>query len=135
MNYSCILPGLRQSSQRAEFFVVLVACLRDPRPLDMRTDSEYVRDGLASWQRWRASGCVGEHGDLWGLFATELGTRARVLTVVWADGHATAVDLQRGQTTLFDKVGNDGADKLAVPGAEHCLSSMVLMSTSSWRAT
>jgi hypothetical protein len=72
LNYSCLLPGLAQSNQRAELFAVLLACLRDPRPLDIRTDSEYVQKGVASWRSWHCSGWAGEHCDLWGLLAAEL---------------------------------------------------------------
>ena len=117
LNYSCLLPGLVQSSQRAELFAVLLACLRDPRPLDIRTDSEYVRNGVASWQGWFASGWEGEHGDLWGMLATELNTREHPVTVVRVKGHARIIDVQRSRTTLLDKEGNDGADELAVAGA------------------
>ena len=42
LNWSGMLPGLVQTNQRAELFAVLCACLRDPRPLDIRTDSEWV---------------------------------------------------------------------------------------------
>ena len=33
-------------------------------------------------------------------------------------GHAKQIDIDRGRTTLEDKQGNDGADALAVAGAE-----------------
>ena len=32
-------------------------------------------------------------------------------------GHASKIDIERGRTTWEDKIGNDGADKLAVDGA------------------
>ena len=37
--------------------------------------------------------------------------------VIWVMGHAKEIDIERGRTTLEDKVGNDGADRLAVQGA------------------
>ena len=44
---------------------------------------------------------------------------------------ATTIDVQRGRTTLLDKHGNDGADNLAVAGAQqHAVDEdIVLMST------
>ena len=131
LNYSCLLPGLVQSNQRSELFAVLLACLRDPRALDIRTDSEYVRNGVASWQSWRLSGWGGEHGDLWGLLADELSNRVHPVTVIWVKGHAKMIDVQRGRTSLADKNGNDGADALAVAGAElHAVDpDIVLMSS------
>lgn len=117
LNYSCLLPGLAQSNQRAELFAVLLACLRDPRPLDIRTDSEYVQKGVALWRSWHGSGWAGEHCDLWGLLAAELNSRANPVSVSWVKGHAKMIDVQRGRTTLLDKDGNDGADALAVAGA------------------
>ena len=64
LNWSGLLPGLAQSNQRAELFAVLVACLRDPRPLDIRSDSEWVCKGFCSWGSWSAAGWSGDHADL-----------------------------------------------------------------------
>ena len=52
MNLSVLLPGLVQSNQRAELLAVLLSCLRDPRRLDIRTDSEYVCKGMPSFRQW-----------------------------------------------------------------------------------
>lgn len=78
LNWSGLLPGLAQSNQRAELFAVLVACLRDPRPLDIRTDSEWVCKGFSCWRFWGGSGWQGEHADLWDMLACELSSRAAV---------------------------------------------------------
>ena len=67
MNASMILPGYVQSNQRAELLAVVVACMRDPRPLDIRTDSEYVCNGFAALSSWKESGWKGDHADLWNL--------------------------------------------------------------------
>jgi len=117
LNWFGMLPGLRQSNQRAELFAVLVACLRDPRPLDIRTDSDWVCQGVASLPQWIASGWPGEHSDLWNLLGQELACRACLVSVSWVKGHAKEVDVKLGRTTREDKAGNDGADKLAVSGA------------------
>ena len=117
LNWCGMLPGLLQSNQRAELFAVLVACLRDPRPLDIRSDSEWVCNGVSSWREWADTGWPGEHADLWNLLAHELGSRETIATVTWVKGHATDLDVARGRTTVEDKKGNDGADELAVAGA------------------
>ena len=117
LNFSCMLPGLSQSNQRAELFAVLVACLRDPRPLHIRTDSEWVCRGFDSWRTWVADGWRGDHADLWNLLANELSCRSCDVNISWVKGHATCRDVQMGRTTSEDKAGNDSADKLARAGA------------------
>ena len=44
-NLSALLPGRQQTNQRAELLAVVVACLRDSRPLDIRSDSDDVCKG------------------------------------------------------------------------------------------
>ena len=106
-----------QSNQRAELFAVLVACLRDPRPLDIRSDSEWVCKGVHDYSVWMDNGWQGESADLWNLLADELSSRSSDATLTWVKGHAKDIDVSRGRTTHEDKIGNDGADKLAVAGA------------------
>ena len=106
-----------QSNQRAELLAVVVACMRDPRPLDIRTDSEYVCNGFAALSSWKESGWKGDHADLWNLLASALHSRVSEVCVSWVKGHAKRVDIARGRTTEEDKKGNDGADALAVAGA------------------
>ena len=121
LNWSGILPGLAQSNQRAELFAVVVACLRDPRKLEIRTDSDWVCKGFQSWREWAVAGWQGEHADLWDALACELLSRASDVTVSWVKGHAKQIDVNRGRTTQEDKLGNDEADLLAVAGAAmHC---------------
>lgn len=118
MNRSIAVPGLLQSNQRAELLAVLCACLRDPRPLDIRSDSEYVCAGCSSWRAWIQTGWKGEHSDLWHSLAEELQRRASTVKVSWVKGHAKRIDIERGRTTELDKWGNDGADALAVRAAQ-----------------
>ena len=59
MNLSAAVPGLIQTNQRAELLAVVLACLRDPRPLDIRSDSDYVCSGFSSWQQWVEKGWKG----------------------------------------------------------------------------
>ena len=117
MNWQGMLPGLLQSNQRAELFAVLVACMRDPRPLEIRSDSRYVCDAFARLQTWTQHGWCGEHADLWNLLAAEVNTRMHAVSLSWVLGHAKRIDVLRGRTTWEDKLGNDGADVLAVAGA------------------
>ena len=118
MNMSVLLPGLVQTNQRAELLAVVLSCLRDPRPLDIRSDSEYVCKGFAAWGSWAGSGWQGDHADLWNLLSCDLLSRTSVVRVSWVKGHAKQLDIDRGRTTEEDKQGNDGADALAVAGAK-----------------
>jgi len=118
LNFSCFLPGLAQSNQRSELFAVLLACLRDPRELDIRSDSEYVCRGVHNWRTWVDEGWRGESADLWDMLASQLRARETIVTVSWVKGHAKKIDIDRGRTTWEDKVGNDGADELAVAVAK-----------------
>ena len=99
-------------------FAVLVACLRDPRPLDIRSDSEWVCNVFASWHVWAETGWSGDHADLWNMLANEVAGRTSAVTVTWVKGHAKEIDVMRGRTTREDKIGNDGADELARDGAD-----------------
>ena len=117
MNLSASLPGRLQGNQRAELLAVLLACLREPQPLDIRTDSEYVCNGFASLRSWCSAGWKHDHADLWNRLALALRSRATDVSVTWVKGHAKAIDVKRGRTTHEDKIGNDGADALAVAGA------------------
>ena len=127
MNLSVLLPGLVQANQHAELVAVLLSCLRDLRPLDIRTDSEYVCKGVASFRQWGPFGWHGEHADLWNALAKELSSCSSDVQVSWVKGHAKKIDVERGRTTEEDKLGNDGADALAVAGAKlHPVPSEVL---------
>ena len=127
MNLHVFVPGLVQSNQRAELLAVVLACLRDPRPLDIRTDSDYVCKGFASWRSWSVSEWHGDHADLWNLLASDLRVRSSAVQVSWVKGHAKQLDIDRGRTTKEDKMGNDEADALAVAGAKlHAVPSEVL---------
>ena len=64
MNMSALVPGLRQTNQRAELLAVVVACLRDPGPLHIRSDSYYFSKGFHVWRLWAHVGWLGDHGDL-----------------------------------------------------------------------
>ena len=101
--------------------------MRDPRPLDIRSDSEYVCQGFSTWTSWAHVGWPGDHADLWNLLASDLLARTSTVQVMWVKGHAKRIDVLRGRTTEEDKRGNDGADALAVKGADlHAVPAEVL---------
>ena len=62
-------------------------------------------------------GWSGQNADLWNLLSDQLNTRMHPVSVSWVLGHAKRIDVLRGRTTWADKLGNDGADELAVAGA------------------
>ena len=68
-NFSCFLPGLVQSNQRAELLAIVLALRRDSRSLELRTDSQYVFDAACAWASWRERGWRGANRDLWLLFS------------------------------------------------------------------
>ena len=47
-----------------------------------------------------------------------MATRTSNVNACWVKGHATRNDIARGRATVQDKWGNDGADALAVSGAQ-----------------
>ena len=53
MNLAVPLLGRVQSNQRAELLAIVLALRRDPRPLEIRTDSQYCCDGACGWPSWR----------------------------------------------------------------------------------
>ena len=114
-NLGFALPGVVQTNQRAELFAVLVTCLRDPRPLDIRSDSEYVCNGVNSLGSDDL--CKRDNDDLWTALRSELQMRESAVRVSWVKGHAKKRDVEQGRATLEDMEGNNGADALAVFGA------------------
>ena len=54
------------------------------------------------------------------------------VSVSWVLGHAKRIDVLRGRTTWADKLGNDGADELAVAGAAtHAITADIIESAQS----
>ena len=65
-----------------------------------------------------------------------MSSRACAVSVSWVKGHAKDIDVERGRTTREDKIGNDGADKLAVAGAaSHHVSAEVVADAQARRET
>ena len=117
-NISRPLPGWAQTNQRAELSAVVSAMRVDSRRLHICTDSMYVVNGAARHHIWGArGGWRGDNRDLWEAFSSEMKRTPDRVQITHVKGHATWQDVERGRTTMFDKLGNDGADALAVAGA------------------
>ena len=120
-NRSFALPGECQTNQRAELYAVVKLLQIEDRPLEIRTDSQWVLDGALSWNLWRAQGWQGDHSDLWLQLSSLLSTRQSPVKFSKVKGHASQTDIRRGDVISLDKWGNDGADSLAVfASASHC---------------
>eukprot|EP00973_Karenia_brevis_P070409 9787509-Karenia_brevis.AAC.1 len=77
MNISRPLPGAWQSNQRAELLAIFLAVRAEARPLEVRTDSQYVCDG---WARFisghvRTSWYGIPHADIWRQIVAEMSGR------------------------------------------------------------
>ena len=90
----------------------------EDRPLEIRTDSQYVIDGVERLRAEERPGRAGDNNDLWQLLRERLSERASWdITFVKVKGHAKDSHVRRGLVSLVDKQGNDAADSLAVQGA------------------
>ena len=126
------LPGRTQTNQRAELLAVIRVLEIEPRPLHIKTDSQYVLDGCRQHRFvWAAAGWrkVG-NADLWKWLHALLEARPGHFAISKVKGHATAQDLHRGFVKPEDKHGNDAADTLARAGAaQHSLPDDVVQNT------
>ena len=123
-NFSAALEGEIQTNDGAELAAVLWVFQLELRPVEVRTDSAYVANGIlkhrGAWRKegWKKKGRTIRNADLWKQLDDLLGARGPAsykLTKV--KGHATEEDVARGAVAQADKVGNDEADTLAVAGA------------------
>ncbi|CAE8600524.1 unnamed protein product, partial [Polarella glacialis] len=124
LNVSEPLVGPNQTNNRAELVAAIRVLELDSRPLNIRTDSQYVYLGctkrLAAWSanEWRSGRREISNRDLWQkmqLLLERRETGSVLFTKVKA--HASHVDVRRGCVLAEDKFGNDQADALAVAGA------------------
>jgi ribonuclease HI len=117
-NLADAAPGCFQTDQRAELLLVLMTLQREPRPVEIRTDSRYVRDRATAWRTWRETGWRVDHLDFLGIFSKLLANRHALVSFVKVQGHAEDWHVRRGLVEAIDKVGNDGADALATAAAD-----------------
>ena len=113
---------------------VILTLRHDRRKLEIRSDSQWVLDGIASWRQWKAGGWQGEHADLWNELSKLMEERAEDSTrFTKVKGHITIDEVRRGRGTMQDRTGNDGADRLAVKGAQHHAAPTDLVDRCRWR--
>ena len=112
------------TNNRAELAAVFGALGLELRPMEVRTDSSYVLNGVLRWRaRWRANGWTRRgreiaNADLWKQMDQILQEAPDGhLQFTKAKGHATEADVKSGMVSAFDRQGNDAADRLAVAGA------------------
>ena len=96
-NVSAALPGEEQTNNRAELAAVIQVLQLELRPVEVRSDSAYVVNGIhVHMERWRAAGWHRKghpikHADLWkelgGILASRL---AQPIEVTKVKGHATS---------------------------------------------
>ena len=111
-NMSFALPGPEQTNQRAELAACLAVLEREPRRVEIRTDSQYVIHGVCRRKP------TGDNSDLWSKLHQMIDSRGQdSVQFVKVKGHAKARHVESGQVLPIDKFGNDEADLLAVAGA------------------
>jgi ribonuclease HI len=118
----------RRTNQRAELEAFLYAITTDERPLEVRTDSRYVQQGVSRCRgrfrrrAWYAKPSLATHiknADLWHRVDNVL-ERGRDVEVTWVKGHSSLADVQSGKADALDVWGNAGADFLAKYATSHC---------------
>ena len=123
-NVSAPIEGVEQTNNRAELAAVVTTLQIEVRPVEVRTDSKYVYDGVsqhrAKWRKnnWTIKGRKMRNADLWAQLDHILEARpVESVQITKIRGHTTTHDVFQGTVTLHDKEGNDAADALAVAGA------------------
>eukprot|EP00660_Eupelagonema_oceanica_P019343 gene19343-biopygen18671 len=115
-----------QTNIRGELLAIVLAVERDPRALEICTDSQWtidrIRRDLSTWRGfgWRRTlnGSRPEHVDLWKRLGRQLTDPTRgAVRFRYVKGHAKEQDVASGRVEAADKFGNDAADALAVEGA------------------
>jgi ribonuclease HI len=118
-NRSVALAGRDQTNQKAELLAVVLTLRNEDRPVEIRTDSQYVFAGARGWRHWHDRGWKGDHAELWGELADLMSRRSESdVCLTKVKGHARERDVRRGLVTQEDKDGNDAADKLATTAAD-----------------
>ena len=97
--------GVEQTNQRAELHAVIIAIETDQRPLEIRSDSQYVCDGFESILSGTPSQhAAGDNADLWFVLSNIMATRDReAVIMVKIKGHAKDRHVASGQVLAIDK--------------------------------
>ena len=128
MNHAAPLPGRNQTNQRAELLAAIKACETDYRPIEIRSDSQYVVRGVRTWPIWQARGWHGTNADLWQRMNALIAADPARIQIEKVKGHATWMDVSLGNISQQDKIGRNGeADRLAREGADAHASVMPLV--------
>ena len=125
-SFSLPVPGLDQSSDRAELFALLVAAtwLHEaaaqwdmPGTATVKLDCQWVVDAARVLCLRPSMRVSWAHEDLWWPIREILLAGRLRLIVDYVPGHATASDVAHGRLTAADREGNHHADCLASAGA------------------
>ena len=96
------LLGEDQTAQRAELRALLAALLQESRPLQVRSDSQYVVDTFAVLQQ-RGLDRIQSHRDLWVRVHEAVLARAAPAEVIKVLGHAKTRHVRLGLVSAEDK--------------------------------
>eukprot|EP00664_Eupelagonemidae_sp_cell27_P007309 gene7309-3957_t len=127
LNITAPLYGTEQGNNAAELAAIAAALRRDPRPLQIRTDSDHAIQGIlhrrTGWRAadWRPRPLATAHirnSETWKEIDDLIRTRGEGHDeFVWVKGHATVAMVAAGAVTPFNRAGNDAADLLGTTGA------------------
>ena len=99
-NVAELLTGKVQTNQRAELQAVVRVLDWEARPVEIRSDSQWVCDGAHAMLRSEIRSGKGDHEDLWQRLAEHLTSRPMGNVVITkVKGHATVLDVCAGKTT------------------------------------
>eukprot|EP00666_Eupelagonemidae_sp_cell4sb_P011072 gene11072-6650_t len=118
------LDGADQENNTGELRAIVEALRRDPRPLEIRSDSKHVVNGVhKSLDTWRRHGWRKKHLASHEIANAELWQQLDALLqahpdsqLVWVKGHTSDAQVAAGHVTPVNHVGNDAADHLATLG-------------------
>eukprot|EP00973_Karenia_brevis_P027466 3788249-Karenia_brevis.AAC.1 len=103
MNVSEPVTGEIQTNNRAELQAVVKVIQLESRPVELRTDSAYVYNGImqhmSHWRQagWRRKGSFISNADLWQELDVFLSGRpATSVRVTKVKGHASCEDVSEG---------------------------------------
>eukprot|EP00662_Eupelagonemidae_sp_cell21_P057691 gene57691-biopygen85628 len=127
LNIGALLKGSNQGNNAAELQAVIAALLADPRPLEIRTDSDHVYTGAnRDRHRWRENDwrpkklATAEicNVDRWRQLDEIIQDRGEGRDlIVWVKGHTRQEQVESREVTPFNHHGNNAADLLATTGA------------------
>ena len=77
----------------------------EPRPVHIKTYSQYVLSGCGNCDDWAAAWWQKKHNcDLWKRLHALLQARRQFFAISKVKGHVTLKDVERGRASLDDKI-------------------------------